>query len=107
MKISRTCTCTDCLCTHHSVALIHSLVSQAMTVTDDNVIYGGEVVELAKEVVVDTEDMSGVVKARDKRSGLVDRTRKMRQVLCYICCAEFGTTSLKIHQKTCLKKHKW
>ena len=29
------------------------------------------------------------------------------QVLCYICCAEFGTTSLAIHQKTCLKKHSW
>ena len=29
------------------------------------------------------------------------------QVLCYICCAEFGTTSLVIHQKTCLKKHAW
>jgi hypothetical protein len=78
-----------------------------MTVTDDDVIYGGEVVELDKEVIADKEDMSAKVKARDKRSGLVDRTRKMRQVLCYICCAEFGTTSLKIHQKTCLKKHKW
>ena len=72
-----------------------------------NVVYGGEVVELDKEVIVDTEDMNAKVVARDRRSGLVDRTRKVRQVLCYICCAEFGTTSLKIHQKTCLKKHKW
>ena len=31
----------------------------------------------------------------------------VEQVLCYICCAEFGTTSLAIHQKTCLKKHAW
>lgn len=43
----------------------------------------------------------------DKRSGLVDRRRALRQVLCYICCAEFGTNSLTIHHKTCLKKHAW
>jgi hypothetical protein len=43
----------------------------------------------------------------DKRSGLVDRRRAIRQVLCYICCAEFGTNSLSIHHKTCLKKHAW
>lgn len=43
----------------------------------------------------------------DKRSGLVDRRRALRQVLCYVCCAEFGTNSLTIHHKTCLKKHAW
>lgn len=43
----------------------------------------------------------------DKRSGLVDRRRALRQVLCYVCCAEFGTNSLSIHHKTCLKKHAW
>lgn len=68
---------------------------------------GGEIVELSKEVIVDTEDKTGFAKARDKRSGLVDRTRRMRQVLCYMCCSEFGCSSLKIHQKTCLKKHTW
>ena len=46
-------------------------------------------------------------KPLDKRSGLVDRRRALRQVLCYICCAEFGTNSLTIHHKTCLKKHAW
>lgn len=33
--------------------------------------------------------------------------RKVRQVMCHICCAEFGTTSLKIHQDTCQKRHEW
>ena len=33
--------------------------------------------------------------------------RRMRRVLCHVCCAECGTTSLQIHEKTCLKKHKW
>ena len=54
--------------------------------------------------------MSGAVefeKPMDRRSGLVDRRRALRQVLCYICCAEFGTSSLAIHHKTCLKKHAW
>mmetsp|Transcript_10991 Transcript_10991/g.17944 ORF Transcript_10991/g.17944 Transcript_10991/m.17944 type:complete len:398 (-) Transcript_10991:2464-3657(-) len=37
--------------------------------------------------------------------GIIDK--KMRQVLCHICCAELGTTSLPIHQITCLKKHTW
>lgn len=46
-------------------------------------------------------------KPMDKRSSLVDRRRALRQVLCYICCAEFGTSSLSIHHKTCLKKHAW
>lgn len=46
-------------------------------------------------------------KPLDKRSGLVDRRRALRQVLCYVCCAEFGTASLAIHIKTCLKKHAW
>ena len=46
-------------------------------------------------------------KARDMRSGLVDRQRALRQVLCYICCAEFGTNSISIHHKSCLKKHAW
>ena len=101
-----------------------------------------------KSPVVDEEE-----RPMDKRSGLVDRHRQLKQVLCchsliiypsfmptshtlpisllhsfshttshtltlflfllhhqvlcYICCAEFGTTSLVIHQKTCLKKHAW
>lgn len=46
-------------------------------------------------------------KPLDKRSGLVDRRRALRQVVCYICCAEFGTNSLTIHHRTCLKKHNW
>lgn len=46
-------------------------------------------------------------KPMDKRSGLVDRRRALRQVVCYICCAEFGTNSLTIHHRTCLKKHAW
>ena len=66
----------------------------------------GEVVHLEKEVIVDKPEV-GTVKARDKRSGLVDRQRLIRQVLCYVCCGEFGTTSLNIHVKTCLKKHTW
>jgi hypothetical protein len=40
----------------------------------------------------------------DKRSKMVDRQKGPAQVVCYICCAEFGTSSLAIHQKTCLKK---
>ena len=40
----------------------------------------------------------------DKRSKMVDRRKGPSQVVCYICCAEFGTSSLAIHQKTCLKK---
>lgn len=46
-------------------------------------------------------------KPADKRSAMVDRKRGPKQVLCYICCAEFGTNSLAIHQKTCIKKHTW
>ena len=40
----------------------------------------------------------------DKRSKMVDRRKGPVQVVCHICCAEFGTSSLTIHQKTCLKK---
>lgn len=72
----------------------------------ETVLEGGEEVIIKDEVVVD-EVETGEVKARDKRSGLVDRQRAVRQLLCYVCCAEFGTNSLQIHQKTCLKKHKW
>ena len=67
---------------------------------------GGVVVELSPEITV-KEVETGSVKARDKRSGLVDRHRALRQVLCYLCCAEFGSNSLLIHQKTCIKKHTW
>ena len=48
-----------------------------------------------------------VEKPLDKRSTLINRKVAPRQVLCYLCCAEFGTSSLPIHQKTCLKKHAW
>lgn len=67
---------------------------------------GGVVVQLDKEIIVDDIE-TGVVVPKDKRSGLVDRHRALRQVLCYVCCAEFGTKSLKIHYKTCIKKHAW
>jgi hypothetical protein len=43
-------------------------------------------------------------KALDKRSDMIDRRIGPRQVLCYVCCAEFGTSSLAIHRKTCIKK---
>jgi hypothetical protein len=72
----------------------------------ETVLEGGEIVDIKDDVVVD-EVEAGPIKALDKRSGLVDRKRGVRQLLCYICCAEFGTNSLHIHQKTCLKKHKW
>ena len=55
----------------------------------------------AAELGIDEE------KPIDKRSGLVDRKRAVKQVLCHMCCAEFGTSSLGIHQKTCSKKHSW
>lgn len=48
-----------------------------------------------------------VEKPLDKRSAMIDRKVAPKQVLCYLCCAEFGTASLPIHQKTCLKKHAW
>ena len=48
-----------------------------------------------------------IEKPIDKRSTMVDRKVAPRQVLCYVCCAEFGTNSLPIHLKTCLKKHEW
>jgi len=67
---------------------------------------GGVVVQLDKEIIVN-EIETGVLVPRDKRSGLVDRHRALRQVLCYICCSEFGTKSLQIHYKTCIKKHTW
>lgn len=69
----------------------------------DLVIEGGEIVKLTEPKYVEKDD--GL--ARDQRSNLVDRRRAVRQVLCYICCAEFGASSLAIHQKTCIKKHKW
>jgi len=46
-------------------------------------------------------------KPADKRSHMIDRKHAPHQVLCYVCCSEFGTSSLSIHQKTCLKKHQW
>lgn len=48
-----------------------------------------------------------IEKPIDKRSNMIDRKAAPRQVLCYVCCAEFGTSSLPIHLKTCLKKHDW
>jgi hypothetical protein len=48
-----------------------------------------------------------IEKPIDKRSAMVDRNVAPKQVLCYVCCAEFGTNSLPIHQKTCIKKHEW
>ena len=46
---------------------------------------------------------------RDRRSALVRRDAKACPVslVCYLCCAEFGTSSLKIHEKSCRKKHAW
>lgn len=38
------------------------------------------------------------------RSTVVNRNNAPSQVLCYLCCAEFGTASLLIHQKTCWSK---
>ena len=32
------------------------------------------------------------------------RSRKPRTLVCYICGREYGTTSLGIHVKTCIKK---
>lgn len=65
-------------------------------------------------IIVDMTDTEPAVveedtptKGIDRRSKMVDRQRAVRQVLCYICCAEFGTNSLKIHHKTCIKKHAW
>lgn len=69
----------------------------------DTVIEGGEIVKLTEPKYIERDE--GQV--RDQRSNLVDRRRAVRQVLCYICCAEFGASSLAIHQKTCIKKHKW
>lgn len=69
-------------------------------------VYGVEVVESTERAVLDTEGPASV-KARDKRSGLVNRKRTIRQLLCFVCCGEFGTTSLTIHIKTCLKKYMW
>jgi hypothetical protein len=70
----------------------------------DLVIEGGEIVKLTEPTYIQDD---GDLLARDQRSNLVDRRRAVRQVLCYICCAEFGSSSLAIHQKTCIKKHKW
>lgn len=56
------------------------------------------------EVEVQSKKEGQNVKALDRRSEMVDRKSGPAQVLCYICCAEFGTKSLSIHQKTCLKK---
>jgi hypothetical protein len=48
------------------------------------------------------------VKPLDKRSDLINRKiAPKHQLLCYICCAEYGPSSLEIHQKTCRKKHGW
>ena len=48
------------------------------------------------------------VKPLDKRSDLINRKiAPKHQLLCFICCAEYGPSSLAIHQKTCLKKHGW
>ncbi len=61
-------------------------------------------------VVADPESatkLKVLEKPSDKRSGMIDRHRAPHQVLCYICCAEYGTSSLGIHQKTCIKKHSW
>ena len=38
------------------------------------------------------------------RGTVVNRNNAPSQVLCYLCCAEFGTASLLIHQKTCWSK---
>lgn len=38
------------------------------------------------------------------RSTFVNRRSGPNQVLCYLCCNEFGTASLLIHQKTCWSK---
>jgi hypothetical protein len=38
------------------------------------------------------------------RAQVVVRKHAPQQVLCYLCCAEFGTASLLIHQKTCWTK---
>lgn len=48
-----------------------------------------------------------IEKPLDKRSAMVNHKHSPHQVLCYLCCAEFGTNSLHIHQKTCIKKHGW
>lgn len=53
------------------------------------------------------QDAICIEKPIDKRSAMVDRKAAPKQVLCYVCCAEFGTNSLPIHLKTCLKKHDW
>ena len=50
--------------------LVYPSSHKNMTVTDDDVIYGGEVVTLAKEVIVDTEDMTGKKQARGQAQWL-------------------------------------
>jgi hypothetical protein len=51
-----------------------------------------------------SNNITPINNALDKRSSLVNRKCAPLQVLCHVCCAEFGTTSLEIHKKTCLKK---
>jgi hypothetical protein len=38
------------------------------------------------------------------RASVVVQRHAPQQVLCHLCCAEFGTASLLIHQKTCWSK---
>jgi hypothetical protein len=38
------------------------------------------------------------------RANVIVQRHAPQQVLCYLCCAEFGTSSLLIHQKTCWSK---
>jgi hypothetical protein len=58
-------------------------------------------------VIAPNKDAKVIERPADKRSHMVDRQHAPQQVVCYICCSEFGTSSLPIHQKTCLKKHAW
>lgn len=58
-------------------------------------------------VIAPNPNAKVIERPADKRSQMVDRQHAPQQVVCYICCSEFGTSSLPIHQKTCLKKHAW
>jgi hypothetical protein len=48
-----------------------------------------------------TQYIQEYLKSREK---VVVRKHAPQQVLCYLCCGEFGTASLLIHQKTCWTK---
>ena len=61
---------------------------------------GNNVIEISSSFTADN------MKARDKRSGLVDRHKAHKQVLCYICCGKVSTQNLNIFTNNSFKKYR-